>query len=65
MGLEAEYFRDEGDYAVFFQTHLMPPLTGVRGGKGTTAPIVKMGPRATRAARAYGRGASQARQMTG
>lgn len=34
VGLETEYFRAEGDYATFIQTHLMPPLTGIRGGEG-------------------------------
>lgn len=55
VGLEAEYFQVEGDYAVFIQTHLMPPLTSVRGGEGARAPVARMGPKASRAARAYGR----------
>ncbi|GMP90465.1 hypothetical protein CsSME_00041583 [Camellia sinensis var. sinensis] len=65
VSLEAEYFRVEGDYMVFIQTHLMPSLTGVRRGEGVRALAARAGPRVTRAARARGRGASQARQRTG
>ncbi|GMP81837.1 hypothetical protein CsSME_00036413 [Camellia sinensis var. sinensis] len=28
VGLEAKYFRVMGDYTVFIQTHLIPPLIG-------------------------------------
>ena len=28
-GLDADYFRAEGDYVTFIQTHLMPSLSGV------------------------------------
>ena len=31
VGLDADYFRAKGDYVAFIRTHLMPPLTGVRG----------------------------------
>ncbi|GMP40097.1 hypothetical protein CsSME_00010669 [Camellia sinensis var. sinensis] len=62
--LEVEYFRVEGDYATFIQTHLMPPLAGVRGGEGVRAPATRARRRVTRASRARGRTASQARQGT-
>ncbi|GMP23912.1 hypothetical protein CsSME_00001352 [Camellia sinensis var. sinensis] len=65
VGLEVEYFRVEGDYATFIQTHLMPPLTGVRRGEGVRALAIRGRRRATWASRACGKGAPQARQGIG
>ncbi|GMP24638.1 hypothetical protein CsSME_00001835 [Camellia sinensis var. sinensis] len=39
VGLDADYFGAEGDYATFIQTHIMPPLTGVRAGDAAGAPL--------------------------
>ncbi|GMP63402.1 hypothetical protein CsSME_00025114 [Camellia sinensis var. sinensis] len=41
VGLETDYFRMEGDYVTFIQTHLMPPLSGVRRGEGVRAPAAR------------------------
>ncbi|GMP73311.1 hypothetical protein CsSME_00031100 [Camellia sinensis var. sinensis] len=49
VGLDANYFRAEGDYATFIQTHLMPPLIGTRGGERTRALTAREVRRATRA----------------
>ncbi|GMP34606.1 hypothetical protein CsSME_00007405 [Camellia sinensis var. sinensis] len=48
VGLDADYFRMEGDYATFIQTHLMPSLTSVRRGEGARAPAARGRGRATR-----------------
>ncbi|GMP99157.1 hypothetical protein CsSME_00046744 [Camellia sinensis var. sinensis] len=67
-GLEADYFRGEGDYSTFIRTHLMPPLTGIRRGgeaRASTARERARVPRATRATRTHGGGATQAGQRTG
>ncbi|XP_028088182.1 uncharacterized protein LOC114288794 [Camellia sinensis] len=64
VGLHADYFRVEGDYAAFIQTHLMSPLTGAHRGEETSAPAARERPRVTPASRARGRGASRARQRT-
>ncbi|XP_028076414.1 uncharacterized protein LOC114278545 [Camellia sinensis] len=63
--LEAEYFRMEGDYATFIQTHLMPPLTGVHEDKGVRAPAVRVTRRASRASTARGRGTPRAERRAG
>lgn len=63
--LEADYFRVAGDYATFIQTHLMLPLTGVRGGEGVRAPAARERGRGARATRTCGRRDSGARQRTG
>lgn len=55
VGLEANFFCVEGDYATFIQTHLMPPLTGVQGGEEARASAVRGGGRGARATRTYGR----------
>lgn len=39
VGLDADYFRAEGDYATFIQTRLMLPLIGVREGDAASAPL--------------------------
>ncbi|GMP48083.1 hypothetical protein CsSME_00015565 [Camellia sinensis var. sinensis] len=65
VGLEADYFRVEGDYTVFIQIYLMPPLTGVRGGERARAPAARVAPRATRATSARRRGASRTRCTAG
>ncbi|GMP24295.1 hypothetical protein CsSME_00001610 [Camellia sinensis var. sinensis] len=65
VGLEVEYFRVEGDYVAFIQTHLMSPLTGVREGEGVRAPAARARRKATRASRARGKEVPQARQGTG
>ncbi|GMP66529.1 hypothetical protein CsSME_00026852 [Camellia sinensis var. sinensis] len=62
VGLDADYFRAKGDYTTFIQTHLMPPLTGVRGSEGAKAPIAREVRRATRA---RARGAPPTGQGTG
>ena len=54
VGLEIDYFHAEGDYATFIQTHLMPPLTGVRGGEGARAPATRGRGGATRSRRRRG-----------
>ncbi|GMP40999.1 hypothetical protein CsSME_00011253 [Camellia sinensis var. sinensis] len=43
-GLDIDYFLEEGDYAIFIETHLMPPLTSIRGGEGMRAPVAKREP---------------------
>ncbi|GMP72253.1 hypothetical protein CsSME_00030352 [Camellia sinensis var. sinensis] len=66
-GLEANYFRGEGDHVIFIRTHLMLPLTGNRGSEGAGAPTARERarvPRVTRATRAHGRGATQVGQRT-
>ncbi|GMP27647.1 hypothetical protein CsSME_00003542 [Camellia sinensis var. sinensis] len=40
-GLDANYFLGEGDYVTFIETHLIPPLTGIRGGEGMRAPAMR------------------------
>ncbi|XP_028074675.1 uncharacterized protein LOC114277057 [Camellia sinensis] len=65
VGLDADYFRVEGDYATFIQTHLMPPLTSVRGGEGAGAPAVRERGREAKATRTHGRRDSQTRQRAG
>ena len=62
VGLDVDLFRMEGDYATFIQTHLMPPLTGIRGGEGARAPTARGRGRATRSRR---RRDPEARQETG
>lgn len=49
MGLDADYFKTEGDYATFIQTHLKPPLIGACGGEGARALTAREVRRATRA----------------
>lgn len=49
VGLDADYFRVEGNYATFIQSHLMPPLTGARGGERARAPTARETRRVTRA----------------
>lgn len=61
VGLDVEYFQEEGDYATFIQTHLMSPLTGARGGEEVRALTVREMPRVTRATKAHARGASRAK----
>ncbi|GMP45566.1 hypothetical protein CsSME_00014047 [Camellia sinensis var. sinensis] len=39
MGLDIDFFRAEGNYVMFIQTHLMPPLIGVRAGEAVGAPV--------------------------
>lgn len=62
VGLNVDHFRMEGDYATFIQTHLMLPLTGVREGEETRAPVARGRGRATRSRR---RGDPEMRQETG
>lgn len=58
-GLDANYFLGEGDYATFIETHLMPPLAGVRGGEEMRAPATR---ERARVPRARGKGATQMKQ---
>ncbi|GMP40368.1 hypothetical protein CsSME_00010842 [Camellia sinensis var. sinensis] len=58
VGFDVDFFRAEGDYAAFIQTHLMPPLMGVRGAEEARAPAASARARVTRASRACGKGAS-------
>ncbi|GMP44788.1 hypothetical protein CsSME_00013568 [Camellia sinensis var. sinensis] len=48
-GLDADYFLEEGDYVIFIETHLMPPLTGIRRGEGIRAPATRERARVPRA----------------
>ncbi|XP_028092162.1 uncharacterized protein LOC114292407 [Camellia sinensis] len=65
VGLETDYFRVEGDYATFIQTHLMPPLAGVREGEGARAPTTRKRGRGTKATRSRRRRGSDERQRQG
>lgn len=49
VGFDADYFRAEGDYAAFIRTHLMRPLTDVRGGEEARALGARERPRVTQA----------------
>ncbi|XP_028090384.1 uncharacterized protein LOC114290642 [Camellia sinensis] len=62
VGLDADHFLMEGDYVTFIQMHLMPPLTGVRGGEGARAPAARRRGRAIISRR---RRDPEARQETG
>ncbi|THF97261.1 hypothetical protein TEA_008089 [Camellia sinensis var. sinensis] len=61
VGLDADFFRGEGDYTTFIQTYLMPSLTGAHTGNGVGAP---MAGEATQATRAHTRGALPVGQTT-
>ncbi|GMP97657.1 hypothetical protein CsSME_00045825 [Camellia sinensis var. sinensis] len=40
-GLDVDYFLEEGDYATFIETHLMPHLTSICGGVGMRGPATR------------------------
>ncbi|GMP69064.1 hypothetical protein CsSME_00028460 [Camellia sinensis var. sinensis] len=63
VGQDVDFFRAEGDYTDFILTHLMPPLTGVRGDEEAGAPAARVRRKVTRASRAHGRRASRAYQI--
>lgn len=60
-GLDADHFLGEGDYAIFIQTHLMPPLMGARVDRVAGAPTADR----TRATRVGTRGVPPIGQVTG
>ncbi|KAI8032895.1 hypothetical protein LOK49_LG01G03919 [Camellia lanceoleosa] len=59
VGLDVDFFHMEGDYTTFIQTHLMPPLTSIRGGEGVRAPAAR-GRREDEATRALRRRSGEA-----
>lgn len=62
VGLDIDYFRAEGDYTTFIQTHLTPPLTGAHGGEEVRAPAAREVRRVTMVTKARARGAPRERQ---